>query len=340
MVVILFTASIISFTCVFIPPEFFWPASIISFAILPIIVLHFPIIVILLILKKKIVILPILTLILGFFFIQLSFKIHRDNTSISDQYLSIMSYNVDFFSRGGNLEYTSKEMIDWVVYESSSIKCIQEYRSDNLNESFNVKKQLNFLGYTDFTYNFTGHNSEVQGLAIFSKLPIINSGTIILNEKSKNNCIFVDVKYNSDTLRIYNLHLSSMQVPKLTSKNLANYPKYLLSVIKRLKYGAIKHSKELDIILTHTQKSPYNIIMCGDFNEVPYSYNYLKIRDKYLNSFEFAGNGFGFSFNGRLFFLRIDHHFVSPEIIPVKFQVDSNIDFSGHFPIKGLYQIL
>ena len=100
----------------------------------------------------------------------------------------------------------------------------------------------------------------------------------------------------------------------------------------------MQHSFEINLIIEHAKKSPHRFIICGDFNEIPYSYNYLKLRRIADNSFEKAGNGFGFTMNNRLFFLRIDHHFVSEGVKPLFFRVDKSINKSGHFPTKGLYQ--
>ena len=77
----------------------------------------------------------------------------------------------------------------------------------------------------------------------------------------------------------------------------------------------------------------------GDFNETPYSYNYFRLRKHFGNSFEDAGNGFGFSLNSKLFFLRIDHHFFSKGITPIKYRVDRTQPLSDHFPTRASYVI-
>jgi endonuclease/exonuclease/phosphatase family metal-dependent hydrolase len=77
--------------------------------------------------------------------------------------------------------------------------------------------------------------------------------------------------------------------------------------------------------------------LCGDLNDVPYSYTYFHLK-KYLdNAFEKAGNGFEISLNSPIFYVRIDNQFFSPSIEIFNYQTYQNIEYSDHFPIKVLY---
>jgi endonuclease/exonuclease/phosphatase family metal-dependent hydrolase len=57
------------------------------------------------------------------------------------------------------------------------------------------------------------------------------------------------------------------------------------------------------------------------------------------NAFEEAGNGFGFTYNGKLFFLRIDNQFVDEGLTVTDFRTHRNIPFSDHFPISATYSL-
>jgi endonuclease/exonuclease/phosphatase family metal-dependent hydrolase len=225
--------------------------------------------------------------------------------------------------------------------DSSNIKCIQEFKSSIKNTEMGFSKLMERKGYEKYSFIFQNSNGNQYGIATFSRYPIISTGNLLFNRDSKNNCIYTDIVVADDTIRIYNVHLSSMSIPKLNKSYLRKYGTYLKTVIQKLKEGAIKHADEINLLISHTSQSPYKFIICGDFNEIPYSYNYFKLRKHYNNSFEEAGAGFGFSFNSRrLFFLRIDHHFVSKGIRPVLYRIDHNVRKSGHFPTRGIYEIL
>ncbi len=65
--------------------------------------------------------------------------------------------------------------------------------------------------------------------------------------------------------------------------------------------------------------SPFPILVCGDFNDLPNSYAYQKIAKGLEDSFLKKGNGIGSTFIGKIPFLRIDyilhsHHFETIKI--------------------------
>ncbi len=327
---------------VFIPPELFWPAGIAVYGILPAIVINILLLVFLLIRMKKSFVWPFMGLLLGAFFIKISFHVDLNRErNPGMQYIDIMSLNAkNFLIEYNNRDY-SLEMIDWVVNDSASIKCIQEFNTNKRLDEFDVTGLILSNGHEVSTFNpLVTNDGDHRGLAIFSRFPIINQGTLLFNKESANNCIYADIKVSNDTIRIYNVHLSSLHIPLSDYRDPENYDKKVKALVQKLRYGAIKHSVEIDILQKHTAGSPYPFIICGDFNDIPYSYNYMKLRKKFTNSFEKAGHGFGFSFNHKLFFLRIDHHFVSDGIIPVLYRVDRNMKKSDHFPTRGVYQIL
>jgi endonuclease/exonuclease/phosphatase family metal-dependent hydrolase len=292
-------------------------------------------------LKKKSFIWPLITLLAGIFFIKISINFQFTRIkSLSNEPIDILSYNADFFHLRRDINDPSDELINWIVDDTSSIKCIQEYISYKNLPAGDLSGQILADGYHKFSYLFEDSEDTERGLAIFSRFPIINKGSLLFNPGTKNNCIYVDLVVSKDTIRVYNLHLSSMSIPEMNNKYLLRYGGYIKSVISKLKNGAIKHSKEINSLIEHTSICPYPYIICGDFNETPYSYNYLKLRKYYTNAFEKAGSGFGFTFNGKVFFLRIDHQFYSKGILPIKFRVDHKIRKSGHFPTRGIYEIL
>jgi len=104
-----------------------------------------------------------------------------------------------------------------------------------------------------------------------------------------------------------------------------------------LRRGFISRAKQIKDLLSSIEECKYKLILCGDLNELPYSYTYFALRNLLDNAFEKAGNGFGFTYNGKLFFLRIDNQFFSKEISIHKFMTHRNVDFSDHFPLTATY---
>jgi endonuclease/exonuclease/phosphatase family metal-dependent hydrolase len=175
-------------------------------------------------------------------------------------------------------------------------------------------------------------------LGIFTTYDILNSG-IVWEDSTINGAIFADINLGSDTIRVYNVHLASMGLQLSQYKQKGGYAGKLKKLVSKLKNGATHRSYQVDKLMEHTATSPYPFIICGDFNEMPYSYNYFRFKANLENTFEEAGNGFGFSLNSPLFFLRIDHQFYNSGIKAINYRVDRSMKISDHFPTRAVYKI-
>jgi endonuclease/exonuclease/phosphatase family metal-dependent hydrolase len=93
----------------------------------------------------------------------------------------------------------------------------------------------------------------------------------------------------------------------------------------------------MNILLEHLGNSPYEVVLMGDLNELPYSNAYFRLSEALQNAFELAGRGFGFTFMRILFFLRIDHIFSTPALKPIQFKTHAEVDYSDHYPISATF---
>ncbi len=260
--------------------------------------------------------------------------------------LRVVNYNARVFNVYAHLKGLQEEaplrMIEWLTTQDADVICLQEYYDDSSSDMFNISQRIFKAGYR---YSNVKANKENRigakfGLAIFSKLPISNRGSVSYGDDQKNEGIYIDVLYNADTLRIYNTHFFSM---KLRVQELVKEQKEIRKLVKlketlrRIKQGFVAHSKETDILKDHVRNSPYPVILTGDFNDVPYSYTYLSFRDFMQNSFEEAGTGFGFTYNQSPSFIRIDHQFSSLDFEVVRHVVHEEIKYSDHYPVSVDY---
>jgi endonuclease/exonuclease/phosphatase family metal-dependent hydrolase len=330
--------SLLSYLSVLIPPTAFWPAVFSSYAIPGILVLNALLFVFLILFNRRLILFPLIGLIGGMQFIMVTYSIHPENKSEIRE-LSVLSYNTKLFRKPMAYGKFSVEMIDQVAEDSSDIKCIQEYSSNSRWQELNATEKNLAQGYFGFVHPPKVNKRYKSGLAIFSKFPIVNSGVVWVSTGTINNGIFADLKIESDTLRVYNVHLASMRLELTQYKNIENYPSKIKTLMSRLKYGAERRSYQIERLQEHAAKSPYPFIICGDFNETPYSYNYFELKRNFSNAFDESGNGLGFSLNNALFFLRIDHQFYSPGIEALGFSVDRSLRISDHFPTRGVFRI-
>jgi endonuclease/exonuclease/phosphatase family metal-dependent hydrolase len=278
--------------------------------------------------------LPILALLIGWPFLQSTVLFNsKQDTSNSIQ---VLSFNAQFFRQPKAYSKFSTEMIQWVTNDTSAIKCLQEYSTNPQLEPLDASGQMRQKGYRGFTYLArVGDWDNNPGMAIFSKFNILDSGIVFHSNSTHNAAIFADLDIHGKTIRVYNVHLASMSLDLHKNSGFAK----IFIIIKKLKYGALKRNNQIKELIAHTRSSPYPYIICGDFNETPYSYAYRQLKNEYENTFEQTGNGFGFTFNDFPYLLRIDHQFYSSDIHAVDYHVHRTMDISNHFPTHGYYQI-
>jgi endonuclease/exonuclease/phosphatase family metal-dependent hydrolase len=325
----------------YVSPSNFWPSSFLPLLIPPLIIINFIFFIYWLIKFPKKALLSLIVLIVGYSFIFRTYAIHSTASKPDEADLRVLSYNVRVFNVYDHLrdwDYaSSKKMLSWISEHPAEIICLQEFynlKSDTIfNSVERIKRKHPFYNYKSFFSNKSTGSSF--GMAIFSKLPIINKGMLEFNEKTNNQVVFADIIKGVDTIRVYNIHLQSMSLKEQDLTFSWNF----MNLLRKLKHGAIQRSGQMKILNEHILKCPINkIIICGDLNDTPYSYSYQALKESFNNSFEEGGNGFGFTYNGKLF-LRIDNEFVSKNIKVRSFKVYNKIKYSDHFPIEGIYSI-
>jgi endonuclease/exonuclease/phosphatase family metal-dependent hydrolase len=271
--------------------------------------------------------------------------------------LRIMSWNVAQFDI---LNYKKDpaihdKMIDLINRYQPGIACFQEMVTGDsvidLNNSY--YRKYSFYSIVDFeislhfadeyySYNWKENylNSQHFGIIIFSKYPIINRHTITTYPNDYNSIFqYVDIVKGADTLRVFNIHLQSLKFTPVNLEYLDNPSiesesdiQNSKNIIVKLKKGFLRRQSQADRIKEEIDKSPYPVIVCGDFNDVPNSYAYEKIGHGLQNAFEKKGAGLGRTFSGIASTLRIDNIFVAPEYQVNQFVTVSK-KLSDHFPI-------
>ena len=346
--VLLSIYTLVAYICVFIPPAKFWPAGFVSLTI-PIVMLgHFFLFIYWILQAPSKALLPFIVVVLGFPLHKRTLSLHFNNSeAIPSKSLKVLSYNARMFNLyEAKKKFRSNEIISWVVENDADIKCIQEFYNKDNSKIFNTIAKIS--GKSDYRYYMTplfeGLNNKrgFLGVAIFSKHPIVGYGDIDFGKRNLNKGVYADIKIKKDTVRIFNVHLHSMSIRTdslFTIDDYANFKENYLDAVRRLKRGFITRDQQIDILEEHIKASPHKVIVCGDFNDVPYSYTYQKMKNLLNNSFEEAGRGFGFTYNGKIFFLRIDNQFVDERLKVIDFKTHRNVPFSDHFSISATYSL-
>lgn len=251
---------------------------------------------------------------------------------VTEDSFTILSFNAKLFRRPGSYREFSMEMIDWTAFDSADIKIIPEHSTDDRWEPLDINKRISDRGYTAFNIAAPiADNEHNLGSAIFSKFKGVKTGVVFTDTTSISIAIYEDVVIQNDTIRIYSVHLASLQLEGVSG---------LTQIADRLISGAIKHSRQLDKLVDDIESCRYPYIVCGDFNETPYGYNYWRMRRHATDAFVDEGHGFGFTFHSAQPLARIDYQFVSDGIVVEAIDVDKHMRLSDHMPLRGRYRIL
>lgn len=253
--------------------------------------------------------------------------------------LKILSYNVRLFGLYDDPSGSDKNGIfSFLRQEKPDIACFQEYFKQDKPTAFETFDSLNsIIEAVDF-HERSAHRRKGKknfGIAIFTKHRMISKGDVSFDNQGDmdfNYCIYADIVAKKDTFRIYNVHLQSIRLtepgPKVKNQ--------IVSTIKestiKLRNAYLKRAEQSRKVLSHIQKSPYPVIVCGDFNDTPISYTYQLFNSKLTDAFRATSWGIGSTYLGRIPAGRIDYFFCSEGITPYLFQ-SHDVQYSDHRPI-------
>lgn len=273
--------------------------------------------------KRKFV-LSALVILLGFGHLSSLFQFSSKDIFIEND-ISIMSYNVKMFNHYGwnPNDSTATKAYDFISDKHPDILVMQEFYED---------RGITFK----YPYKYIKRKGEANkfGLAIFSSFPILNSGSLDL-ENSANNIIYSDLKIDQDTVRIYNVHLESLGL-KPDKENFGESDSDKL--MTRMKIAFKKQGYQTKKLLDHQEEWTGKSIVCGDLNNTAFSWVYKKISENRQDAFKEAGSGTGRSFDYAIP-LRID--FILPDL---DFEINQyktyDVEYSDHFPIYTRLNII
>lgn len=282
---------------------------------------------------KKQLFLSLFVIILSLLFISPLYKFDSNNTKVSKNSISIMTYNVRKFNiyKWIKDENIHSKISEFIIEENPDIVVLQEYG--------NVKNfKLKYPYYSNpliDNYRDTVMNNKFRTkLAIFSKYRIISEG-ILKDKKHQVSITYADIIKNRDTIRVYNFHLASLGIiPNKEYLGHDNSEK----LIKRLRYSFKAQQKQINLLNNHIKNCKYKIIIAGDMNNTAYSWAYKNIKNDLQDSFLEAGNGFGKTYEFKKFPFRIDYIFSDKSM---EFTNHKNYEkkYSDHYPISATIEI-
>lgn len=266
---------------------------------------------------------------------------HKDSSHIR-----IMTWNVrrwDEFSQKKNGSSSHRlPMLALVGKQNADLLCFQEFYEPADSTKSNIRFIQNRLGFPYYFFSRDYHNRNNKyetGVIIFSKFPITGKTLVRYSRDSlqkTESLIAADIQIGGRIIRLFTTHLQSVLFKPKDFRNveiIENAEDSMLeasrSLAKKLKNALGLRGYQADTVRKQLELSPYPLVICGDFNDVPNSYTYFHIRGKLQDAFIAKCFGIGRSYKGISPTLRIDYIFPSQDFQVVQ-SMKLNSPYSDH----------
>lgn len=265
--------------------------------------------------------------------------------------LRVMSYNVHNFDDVAGQDRSRSEMADLVVelvrQQQVDVFCLQEFRE--YKKKVTRQEAVEQLGERmGLPYHYYQKKRHFGGNVIFSKYPIVaipegepfhennDYGVIVTKiDAGEKGSFYVACCH----LTSFQLTVEEVEMISDPSKNKTEVQKAGKSIVRKMNLAYRKRSNEVSQLLNDMPRDGRNFLVCGDMNDTPLSYTCRRIRQAgFTDGFVKAGRGIGYTYAGKLPWLRIDYLWCAGKVQPKSFQ---RLKFKGsdHYPIVMSFSI-
>jgi len=260
----------------------------------------------------------------------------------------VLSYNVRQFQARDNLTklIIQNDILNFLTEQNAEIICLQEFQSHNKNIYEPLKQIRDTLNTGTYYYEsyYNPRYNYLTGLVTFSTLKAVDKGKLKF-DGSRTFAIYTDLLLDNDTIRVYNIHLASISlnpndidfVIKPDMENNEEFKTKAGKIYEKLTKAFVLRQKQVTVLKQEIEKSPYKILLAGDFNDTPSSNVYSQISSLLTDSFTEKGSGMGITYAGKIPFLRIDYIFASENFKALEF-TKHNILRSDHYPVSAVFK--
>ena len=261
----------------------------------------------------------------------------------ADNSIRIMSYNLHQFIIVDNemdKEELTNRLMDMVREQAPDILCCQEFGYFKTGKTRPQGIEA-FAENVGFQYVYYNRKSNYAGNVIFSKYPIakVAEDSGFGQENTYGVMVSVDAG-EKGKFHVANVHLlsykitdSEIDIMMNSSERKNNLDTIGKKVLHKLNYAFQRRSDELKKVLDGMPPVDGPIIVCGDFNEPPLSYNYRQMQKAgFVDTFTKVGFGIKPTYAGKLPLLRIDYIWANEGVKPLDFE-RYKYKVSDHYPI-------
>lgn len=321
------------------PNDFIW-TTVFGLAFWEILIYNVVVFLLLLLMWSNKIWISVVALLIAIPGISKSFSI--GSKSKAENSIRVMSYNVHDFRHVDGVtekEQFANQVMAMVREQAPDILCCQEFSQFKSGVS---RPQCieDFAKEAGFQYIYFNRKTNYGGNVIFSKYPLTKVAEDSGFGKGNTYGVMVSVdagekgKFHVANVHLLSYMITDSEIDVLTNaserQNLDTIGK---TVLHKLSFAFQKRSEELQTVLNGMPPVGGPIIICGDFNEPPLSYNYRQMQKAgFVDTFTKVGFGIKPTYAGKLPLLRIDYVWANDGVKPLAFD-RYKYKASDHYPI-------
>ncbi len=251
-----------------------------------------------------------------------------DENGGSQQGLKIATYNVALFGRETS-GFIAQDILAEMKKQKVDVLCLQEYSNQSGDK-------LNSDSYKDYFPHMAMGQSD---MVIYSRHPITKTKNIPF-EMTNNSAMWAEIKVNNQTFRVYNVHMETTglnrtlhQASKIENQGLeVENNRLVRAIYGNYTLGMMARAGQANTVAMDMRDSNVPTIVCGDFNDVPYSYVYNTLLGDKVDGFKECGAGFMYTFRGGKKMVRIDYIFHDKSLKGLTYY-KKDLSYSDHNPV-------
>lgn len=258
--------------------------------------------------------------------------------------LRVMQWNVMGWDQGSekftieNGGHTLRPvMMNVIQDQDADILCFDEFYESK--DTLLGKSNIAVITAMGFPYHFFSpaknyKNDSTSGVIIFSKYPMIGSGEFDLDRSRRgDHLVYMDIKAGDKTFRIFATHLIAINFSQWDEdgeEESRDYDRIVSKLIRGYEYRYY----QAQFVQQKIAESPYPAVICGDFNDIPNSSTYFKMKGDLQDTFLKKGYWTGRTTRRNFLLIspRIDYIFADKKLKTTQFQT-LHIPYSDHYPV-------
>lgn len=275
-------------------------------------------------------------------------NIFGEKADRNDSTFTLMTYNSLGFAPYNPDKFNDTEQslsVQTIIRNNPDIICLQESGIPVKNNQLKITETQ--VEKIDSLYPYR-RNTDTHLLSLLSKFEIKSLEATKFNDPTAGMVHYV-IEIENKPLSIYNVHLQSiglddndkelyMEITEGHARH--NIKKAKRQLLSKLSYAFRQRAEQAETIREIIDSdSINNVIVCGDFNDIPGCYAMRTIcGDDMFNANTKCGFGPSITYRANRFYFHIDQILYRGNIIPIKIKVIKDGE-SDHFPVMATFKI-